>query len=46
MQALVSEDDPEKGSKHVVLPLTHIKTNVGTVMYILFYCVSKSCYVD
>jgi hypothetical protein len=43
---LSSEDDPEKESKHVALPLAQIKTNVDTVGSILFYCVSKRCCVD
>jgi hypothetical protein len=40
------KDDPDKGSKHVALPLTQIKPNVNTVVPILFYCVSKRCCVD
>jgi hypothetical protein len=40
------EDDPDKGLKHAALPVTQIKTNVDTVVSILFCCVSKHCCVD
>jgi hypothetical protein len=46
LYSYMPEDDPEKGSKHVALPLTQIKTYVETVLSILFYCVSKRCCVD
>jgi hypothetical protein len=31
------EDDPKKGSKHAALPPTTNKTNVDTVVPILFF---------